>query len=101
MLLSHPERLSSYTDLWIDCAGDEYAPGADGVFSDAPLFYFDGGRVRFDAYWFDSANDYYGSASAFLPQKRDLNTRKLEPVESLTLESLLGELEGVIKKYRK
>ncbi len=68
MLLTHPERLQHYDDLWIDCAGDEYAPGADGDFSCAPYFYFRAGEVRFDTYWFGSAYSHYGSASPSLPQ---------------------------------
>lgn len=68
MLLTHPERLMNYDDLYVDCAGDEYAPEADGVFSRAPIFYFGGDRVEFLAHWFDGANGSYGSSSAFLPQ---------------------------------
>lgn len=68
MLLTHPERLMNYDDLYVDCAGDEYAPVAGGGFSDAPVFYFDGDQVKFYALWFDAARDCYGSASAFLPQ---------------------------------
>jgi hypothetical protein len=68
MLLTHPERLVSYDDLWIDCAGDEYTPAADGVFSRAPCFLFGDGGVRFGTSWFDSASDRCGSASGFLPQ---------------------------------
>ncbi|MEN9558417.1 MAG: hypothetical protein RL141_786 [Candidatus Parcubacteria bacterium] len=68
MLLTHPERLMNYDDLYVDCAGDEYAPGAVGVFSCAPVFLFVDGQVWFDAVWFDGADDVYGSASAFLPQ---------------------------------
>ena len=45
MLLTHPERLVSYDDLWIDCAGDEYAPDAGGGFSYAPFFFFLDGEV--------------------------------------------------------
>ncbi len=67
MLLTHPERLQNYGDLWIDCAGNEYAPAAAGGFSGAPCFGFDEGKVRFGAYWFGSAGDGYGSASGFLP----------------------------------
>ncbi len=69
MLLTHPERLQHYDDLWIDCAGNEYAPpGADGAFSRAPYFYFYDGKVEFGALWFDDASGRYGSASGFLPQ---------------------------------
>lgn len=68
MLLTHPERLVSFDDLWIHCAGDEYSPDTVGVFSSAPDFYFLRGKVSFDTYWFGSAHSYFGSASAFLPQ---------------------------------
>lgn len=68
MLLTHPERLQNYDDLWIDCAGNEYAPDADGDFSCAPYFCFDGGGVEFGTRWFDLASDLFGSASGFLPQ---------------------------------
>lgn len=68
MILTHPERLQHYDDLWIDCAGDEYAPNADGDFSYAPVFRFDDGLVKFNTDWVDNADDYYGSVSAFLPQ---------------------------------
>src|SRR3989338_885879 len=47
MLLTHPERLMNYDDLYVDCAGDEYAPEADGDFSYAPLFGFGVDRVEF------------------------------------------------------
>lgn len=68
MLLTHPERLQHYDDLWIDCAGDEFAPVADGQFSSAPCFYFTGGRVRFGAHDASNASDCSGSASGFSPQ---------------------------------
>jgi len=68
MLLTHPERLQHYDDLWIDCAGDEYAPVADGDFSGAPCFVFHGGEVGLGAFWVDRAYDYFGSASGFSPQ---------------------------------
>ena len=68
MLLTHPERLVSYDDLWIDCAGNEYGPGADGDFSDAPFFDFGVGEVGFGADWFGHARSGYSSASGFLPQ---------------------------------
>ncbi len=68
MLLTHPERLVSYDDLWIDCAGDEYTPGADGVFSHAPAFSFLDGRVEFSTVLLGPAGSHSGSASGFLPQ---------------------------------
>jgi hypothetical protein len=66
-LLTHPERLEHYDDLWIDCAGDEYSPDADGRFESAPCFVFDDGLVEFGATWFGGADDCSGSASGFLP----------------------------------
>jgi len=66
MILTHPERLQHYDDLWIDCAGDEFAPGAGGDFSESSCFKFGGGEVRFGTSWFDDASDRYGSASGFL-----------------------------------
>jgi len=68
MLLTHPERLQHYDDLWIDCAGDEYAPVADGGFSRAPYFGFYGGGVGFGTGWVGSSSGSFGSASGFLPQ---------------------------------
>lgn len=63
MLLTHPDRLKEYSDLWIDCPGDEYA---DGEFVSAPLFDLGDGGLEFSAHWVDDADDNYGSASAFL-----------------------------------
>jgi hypothetical protein len=68
MLLTHPERLQNYDDLYIDCPGDEFSPEADGDFSGAPDFFFIDGGVRFDTLWVSSASVYYGSASGFVPQ---------------------------------
>jgi len=68
MLLTHPERLQHLDDLWIDGAGDEYAPGAGGRFCEAPCFGFGVGRVGFAANGVDFADGCYGSASAFPPQ---------------------------------
>ncbi len=68
MLLTHPERLEDYDDLWPDCAGSEYAPGEDGDFSGAPYFYFGDGEVGFGTSWVGHAREGFGSASAFLSQ---------------------------------
>lgn len=65
MLLTHPERLKHYDDLWIDCAGDEYSTGAGGLFGMAPCFDFDDGGVRFGARWCGYAGGRCGSASGF------------------------------------
>ncbi|MBU3935000.1 hypothetical protein KKC00_03500 [Patescibacteria group bacterium] len=68
MILTHPERLQHYDDLWIDCAGDEFSDGGGSSFGQAPYFNFNDGRVKFDADTVDSASEYCGSASALLPQ---------------------------------
>ena len=68
MILTHPERLQDYNDLWIDCAGDEYAPGAGGDFSHALYFSFDGGEVRFRASRIGGPGGSCGSVSGFVPQ---------------------------------
>lgn len=67
MLLTHPERLAHYNNLWVDCAGDEFAPNADGKFSFAPYFSFGVGGVGFGTHWVGLAYAYDGSSSAFLP----------------------------------
>lgn len=68
MILTHPERLQHYDDLWIDCAGDEFSSGAGGGFDGAPFFCFLDGEVEFDALRVAYTHDRYGSASGFLPQ---------------------------------
>lgn len=68
MLLTHPERLKHYDDLWIDCAGDEFAPDAGDGFSESPYFEFHGDKVRFGTCAVVYARDVYGSASVSLPQ---------------------------------
>jgi hypothetical protein len=69
MLLTHPERLKHYDDLWIDCAGDEFSCyGAGGRFDGAPYFYFRGGEVEFGTGGVDDASGRCGSASASVSQ---------------------------------
>lgn len=70
MILTHPERLSQYDDLWIDCAGDEFdAPDAADRFDRAPRFRFYGGEVEFGTRWYgNTSGDRCGSVSAFVPQ---------------------------------
>jgi hypothetical protein len=50
MALVHPERYVRWEELDTDCAGDEFAPDANGVFSEAPIFYFYDDRLGFGAY---------------------------------------------------
>ena len=68
MALVHPERYVHWEELDTDCPGDEFAPGADGVFSRAPFFCFGGGGLGFGAGDVSRARGYCGSASAFVPQ---------------------------------
>lgn len=69
MILTHPERLMNYDDLWIDCSGDEFDdPDSVVRFVYAPYFRFSGGKVEFGTDWFADANDSCGSASGFVPQ---------------------------------
>lgn len=68
MILTHPERLQNYDDLWIDCSGDEFSSVADDDFSRAFYFEFYGGKVGFHSGWISDARSRYGSASGFLSQ---------------------------------
>ncbi len=70
MILTHPERLMNYDDLWIDCGGDEFDdPDSDVRFDRAPYFRFCGDGVEFGARWFGGARGHCGSASGLLPQQ--------------------------------
>ncbi len=69
MLLTHPRRLivdSFGEDLLIRCAGDEFSPRANGVFSKAPLFLFCNNKIVFSSCWLADFVDRFGSVSAFL-----------------------------------
>lgn len=68
MLLTHPERLRHYDDLWIDCTGDEFSCDGAGRFGIAPCFRFSGDGVRFDTLGVGHASDLFGSASASVSQ---------------------------------
>lgn len=68
MLLTHPIRLQHHDDLWIDCAGDEFAPCAGGGFLETPSFGFYDGKIKFGANDVDDAYGRYGSASGFAPE---------------------------------
>lgn len=70
LLLTHPDRLVAYENLWIDCSGDKYAPGADGVFSRSPFWNFNGDELEFGTDDVRSANGHCGSASGSFPQKK-------------------------------
>lgn len=67
-LMTHPGRLRHFSDLWIDCGGDEFAPLADSDFSMSPYFGFCGPGVELDATDVDSPDGSFGLASVCLPQ---------------------------------
>ena len=70
MLLTHPERLQHYDDLWIDCAGDEFDFSASGVrLVGAPYFRFGSDKVGFDTRRVSGPSEFCGSASGFSPQQ--------------------------------
>ena len=71
MLLTHPDRIQDYDDLWIDCAGDEWFSDEEGNFSRSPCFEFDeeNGMLSFDASNVYSVSAGYGAASGFLPKQ--------------------------------
>lgn len=68
MALVHPERYVRWEELDTDCAGDEFAPDADGDFSESPIFRFVGDGLEFSTSDVGDAYDYYGSVSGFVPQ---------------------------------
>ncbi|MSR85462.1 hypothetical protein EXS71_03470 [Candidatus Uhrbacteria bacterium] len=70
MLLTHPERLVKYEDLWMDCAGDEYDFGARGTWGRAPFVSFGDGELRFRADHVGDPYEVYGSVSGFLPESQ-------------------------------
>ena len=66
MILTHPERLSSYGNLFIDCAGDEYARPDDDVFWFVPFFQLSGDILEFGMRSCRSDGTFSGSVSAFV-----------------------------------
>ena len=68
IVLTHPERLVRWGELDMNCSGDEFSPGADGVFSKSPDFSFSDGEVKFGTFFVDKPNDCLGSVSGFLSQ---------------------------------
>jgi len=66
MALVHPERYVRWEELDTDCPGDEFAPGAGGVFSGAPIWGFGGDELRFGTGGVSGARACFGSVSAFV-----------------------------------
>lgn len=100
IFLTHPDRLEKYEDLWIDCAGDEFAPDADGRFVSAPFFLFRDGELFFITYWVGVAFDKYGSASGFLSQYPS-PVESLESFDSSPLATRIQKLEEFKEKVEK
>ena len=68
IVLTHPERLVRWEELDMDCAGDEFSPEADGVFSLSPFFSFNDGEVWFGSGFVGGPGGCFGSVSGFLSQ---------------------------------
>lgn len=66
--LNDSKRFVRWEELDVDCAGDEFSPDADGVFSWSPYFYFDSAVLRFGTDDVSDADGDFGAASAFVPQ---------------------------------
>lgn len=67
MILTHPDRLMEGWDLWVDCAGDEINDlDSTCRFGSAPVFYFSGDEVKFEAGWIGDVFDDCGAASGFV-----------------------------------
>lgn len=89
ILLLNDDILTKNEDLWIDCPGDEYhIPESLVRFAGSPCFDFVDGGVGFGTRRVAYACGRYGSASGFFPQS-NLESRNLDAVESLTLESAI------------
>jgi len=66
LLLTHPERLSDYEHLGIDCSGCAYAPEADSEHSHCLYFIWGGSGLYLDCSTADANAPGFGSASGFL-----------------------------------
>ncbi len=66
MLLTHPERLTSCKDLWIDCPGDEYSlEDKDGWLLNL-CWCFHEGTLKLGHNWVNTYHGHFGSVSASL-----------------------------------
>jgi hypothetical protein len=68
ILLTHPERLQKHSDLWVVCAGGEYANDISHKYDMVPGFFFSAGKVRFTVFFHDIPSIYYGIATGIIPQ---------------------------------
>lgn len=69
ILITHPDRLRDTNDLWIDCAGDDYAIDGDGDFSSSLSFRVLNGKLSLEVSSLREAGHGYGSATGFLPKE--------------------------------
>ena len=66
--VTHPERFVCLEELDMDLPGDEFdVPEPDVRFGHSPDLRFSGDRLKFGMGPRGNANEYYGSASFFLP----------------------------------
>ncbi len=66
MLLTHPERLGDFDDLYVDAPADEFDDAAaDNRFGRTLCFCFEHNKLEFGSHWTDRVYDYNGCASAF------------------------------------
>ncbi len=69
MLLTHPERLMQYNDLWILCSGDEFSPDGNCKFTNVPYLGLSGdGSFIFNPESIEIVSEYFGTPSGFYPQ---------------------------------
>ncbi len=66
LLLTHPDRLTDYEHLGIDCPGCEYAPNADRDFCYSLYLIWDEEGLYFDCSSAEATGPGFGSASGFL-----------------------------------
>jgi hypothetical protein len=64
LLLTMPDRLTAWQQLFIDCPADEYNWRLGGRWAFSPFFYYEG-MLKFRAHEADLAHSYFGSAVAF------------------------------------
>ncbi len=62
-IATQPERMSKFEHLGMDCPANSYSPDAGGKFGYSLDWGWNGGELRFDRYWANDADRYFGSAS--------------------------------------
>ena len=68
ILLAHPERLTAYEHLVMDCPGSERAPNGGGDFTSVSCWSFCGGELGFSSSWAGHPGECCGSVSFRLPE---------------------------------